>query len=99
MLFEGEKIILCHGVVDLRKGAAGLLALLDEPERGTWYLFSNRSRSLMKCLCTDGRGAWVASRRLNHGHVQWLERAAGSSVITLKNADRIAMGEAAKIYD
>ena len=38
MLFEGSKVILCHGVVDLRKGAAGLMSLVAEPEPGTWYL-------------------------------------------------------------
>ena len=42
MLLEGDKVILCHGVVDLRKGAAGLLGLMPHPKRGTWYLFSNR---------------------------------------------------------
>jgi hypothetical protein len=31
MLFEGAKVILCHGVVDLRKGAVGLLGLIPDP--------------------------------------------------------------------
>ncbi len=35
MLFEGDKVILCHGVVDLRKGAIGLLSLVPEPEPST----------------------------------------------------------------
>ena len=53
MLFEGDPVILCHGVVDLRKGAAGLLSLVPEPERGTWHLFSNRSRGRIKCVRTE----------------------------------------------
>ena len=40
MQFEDSKVILFHGVLDLRKGAAGLLALVDDPEPHTWYLFS-----------------------------------------------------------
>lgn len=89
-------MILCHGVVDLRKGAAGLLSLVPEPERGTWYLFSNRSRGLIKCVRTDGVGCWVATRRLNRGHFQWIERAAGSTAITVSDADTICMGSRIK---
>ena len=96
MLFEGDKVILCHGVVDLRKGAAGLLSLVPAPERGTWYLFSNRSRGLIKCVRTDGVGCWVATRRLNRGHFQWIERAAGSTAITVSDADTICMGSRIK---
>ena len=96
MLFEGDKVILCHGVVDLRKGAAGLLSFVPEPERGTWYLFSNRSRGLIKCVRTDGVGCWVATRRLNRGHFQWIERAAGSTAITVSDADTICMGSRIK---
>jgi hypothetical protein len=53
MQFDQSKVILFHGVVDLRKGAAGLVALVDDPQPGTWYLFSNHTRSLMKCVRLD----------------------------------------------
>ena len=96
MQFEGEKVILCHGVVDLRKGASGLLSLVPEVERGTWYMFSNRSRSLIKCVRTDGSGSWLASRRLKQGHFHWIERAAGSSAITVEDADTICSGQRIK---
>ena len=48
MQFEDSKVVLFHGVVDLRKGAAGLVALVDDSEPHTWYLFSNRSRTLIE---------------------------------------------------
>lgn len=96
MQFEGEKVILCHGVVDLRKGASGLLSLIPEVERGTWYMFANRSRSLIKCVRCDGTGSWLASRRLRRGHFHWIERAAGSSAITVKDADTICSGHRIK---
>ena len=92
MLFEGEKVIVCHGVVDLRKGIAGLLALLEEPELGTWYLFSNRTRGLIKCLRIDSTGYWLVSRRLKRGHFQWIERAAGLSCIAAADADLLCSG-------
>ncbi len=96
MLFEGNKVILCHGVVDLRKGAEGLIGLVAEPEPGTWYLFSNRTRRLIKCVRTDRTGIWMASRRLKQGYFHWLERAAGSSVITVSDADTICRGDKIK---
>lgn len=96
MLFEGDKVILCHGVVDLRKGAVGLLSLIPEPEVGTWYMFSNRTRSLIKCVRTDGTGCWMASRRLTQGHFNWIERAAGSTAIRVADADSICRGDKIK---
>lgn len=96
MLFEGEKVILCHGVVDLRKGASGLLGLVPDAERGTWYMFSNRPRRLIKCVRTDGTGCWMATRRLNRGHFYWIERAAGSTAIRVRDADSICRGEKIK---
>lgn len=67
MYFESEEVIICHGVVDLRKGAPGLLALVKPIERGKWYLFSNRSRSLIKGVLVDKQGVWLSTRRLNQG--------------------------------
>jgi hypothetical protein len=99
MQFENTKIILCHGVADLRKGAAGLLSLMDQPERDTWYLFSNRSRSLVKCVCRDRFGVWATSRRLNQGHFQWIERVAGSSRISAQVARELCLGRKPKIYE
>ena len=96
MRFEGDRVILCHGVVDLRKGAAGLLALVEAPEVGAWYLFSNRRRTLIKCVKTDGRGNWVASRRLGRGHFHWIERAAGSSAIDVRDAEAVCNGDPIK---
>lgn len=96
MQFEGEKVILCHGVVDLRKGGSGLLALLDKPKAGVWYMFSNRRRNLIKCVKTDARGTWVATRRLGRGHFYWIERAAGASSISVTDASSLCDGQRIK---
>ena len=96
MQFENEKVILCHGVVDLRKGASGLLALVEAPETGVWYMFSNRRRSLIKCVKTDSRGTWVTARRLNQGHFHWIERVAGASSIRAVEASSLCDGHRIK---
>ena len=49
------------GVVDLRKGAPGLSALVGKPDEDALYLFSNRRRSLLKFLSVDKVGTWVGA--------------------------------------
>lgn len=99
MQFEGCDVVLFHGVVDLRKGAAGLLGLIEKPEFGTWYLFSNRTRSLMKCVRLDGAGVWMGSRRLKQGRYLWVERSRGSSVLSPSAARDLCAGKKPKIYE
>ena len=96
MLFDGDRVILCHGVVDLRRGAAGLLSLLEEPESGTWYLFSNRKLDLIISVRMDKAGCWMASRRLKRGCFHWIEQAAGSTVIQVCDANSICKGDKIK---
>lgn len=98
MRFEGEAVIVCHGVVGLRlrRGAAGLLSLLDQPEQGVWYLFSNRRRSLIQCVKVDRHGIWVATRRLHRGLFYWIERAAGASSLKVNDAASMCDGERVK---
>ena len=93
MLFDGEDIVICHGVVDLRKGAGGLLALVTNARPRAWYLFSNRSRSLVKAVQMDGRGLWLVTRRIDQGVFKWLEKAEGASTISVRDASMICDGE------
>ena len=99
MDFEKSRVVLFHGVVDLRKGASGLLGLIDEPEAGTWYLFSNRTRSLLKCVRIDRAGVWMGSRRLKQGRYLWVERSRGSSVLTASAARELCSGKKPKIFE
>lgn len=99
MQFDQSKVILFHGVVDLRKGSAGLVALVDDPQPETWYLFSNRARSLMKCVRLDRSGVWVGSRRLKQGHYRWVERSRGTSVLSAEAAQELCEGKKPKIYE
>ena len=96
MVFGDKQVVLCHGVADLRKGAAGLLALLELAQVDVWYLFSNRSRSLVKGVCLDSKGSWLVTRRLKQGHFQWPERATGASLIDGLCAETICSGERLK---
>jgi hypothetical protein len=99
MHFNKSKVVLFHGVVDLRKGASGLMALVDDAEPGTWYLFSNRNRSLMKCVRLDSSGLWMGARRLKQGHYCWVERSRGTSVLSARAAEDLCEGKKPKIYE
>lgn len=101
MQFDKSKVVLFHGVVDLRKGDSGLIALVDDPELETWYLFSNsnRSRSLMKCVRLDRSGLWMGSRRLKQGHYLWVERSRGTSVLSARSAEDLCAGKKPKIHE
>jgi hypothetical protein len=96
MVFGDKKVVLCHGVADLRKGAAGLLTLLEVYELDVWYLFSNRTRSLVKGVCLNATGTWLVTCRLKQGSFQWPERACGSSLISATIAEEICAGERLK---
>ena len=74
---EADQIYVYGGVVDLRKGADGLKALVGVAESDVLYVFSNRTRALLKFLSVDATGVWCGTRRLHHRRFVWPESPAG----------------------
>ncbi len=81
-----------EGVVDLRKGALGLRALVGKPEEDALYLFSNRRRNLLKLLSVDKWGTWAGTRRLHHNHFDWPEDPRGRQKLTAQELACLVMG-------
>jgi transposase len=79
---ETERCYVYGGVVDLRKGADGLRALVGETEPGVLYLFSNRTRALLKFLSVDSTGVLCGTRRLHHRRFHWPESPQGRQKLT-----------------
>jgi len=98
MQFENHKVVLFHGVADLRRGALGLLAFVGKVEPKVWYFFSNRSRSLLKCVCRDDSGIWLATKRLDKGCFQWIEKPVGTSVLNSQQVTVLCSGNKQKIF-
>ena len=80
MLRDGHfnRIIICCGRTDLRRGASGLAAYvevnygLNAFEKGTLFLFCGRRSSVIKGICFEGIGMGVYSLRLARGnHFHW----------------------------
>jgi len=86
-LLESERCYVYGGVADLRKGANGLQALVGEAEQGVLYLFSNRTRALLKFLSVDSTGVFCGTRRLHHSRFDWPESPEGKQKLT---ADELA---------
>jgi len=65
--FTGSlKVFVAVEPVDLRRGHNGLLALVGEKLKedirsGALFVFTNRSRHLLKILYWDGTGVWLLS--------------------------------------
>ncbi len=74
---EAERCYVYGGVVDLRKGADGLGVLVGGAQPGILYVFSNRSRALLKFLALDANGVWCGTRRLHHSRFAWPEHPSG----------------------
>jgi len=89
---ETERCYVYGGVVDLRKGADGLRALVGETEQGVLYLFSNRTRALLKFLSVDSTGVLCGTRRLHHSRFDWPESPEGRQRLTCEELACLLMG-------
>ena len=89
---EAERCFVYGGVVDLRKGADSLRALIGEAEPGVLYLFSNRTRALLKFLSVDQTGVWCGTRRLHHSRFDWPESPEGRQRLTSEEMACLLIG-------
>ena len=95
---EAQRCYVYGGVVDLRKGAGGLLALLGEAEPEVLYIFSNRTRALLKFVAVDATGIWCGTRRLHQGRFGWPESPLGRQKLTAEELACLVVGGNLKKY-
>ena len=67
-----RRIWLCVEPTDMRRSFDGLSALArnhlgEDPADGSWFVFVNRRRTMLKVLSFDGGGYWVWAKRLEAG--------------------------------
>jgi len=75
-LTASTSILLATNPVDFRKQIDGLIALceqslLEQPRSGKMFVFINRSRTMIRVLCYEYNGYWLATKRLSQGRFQW----------------------------
>ena len=67
---EYDRIYLAMGPTDLRKSVDGLAHIVRQefkmdPFGNNLYIFCNKSRNRLKCLCWDKNGFWIGYKRLD----------------------------------
>jgi len=82
---QSEQIYVYGGVVDLRKGPDGLRAILGDTALEVFYVFSNRTRALLKFLSVDATGVWCGTRRLHHAGLSGRRIRVGVSDLRVQN--------------
>ncbi len=61
---------------DFRRGMNGLKALClsllqEDPFAGTFFVFTNRSKTALKILVYDGQGFWLCLKKFSKGKLPW----------------------------
>jgi transposase len=81
------KIWIAAGVTDLRRGFAGLSALVQikleqNPLSGQVFIFRGRRGDLVKLIWFDGDGLCLLAKRLERGRFIWPQATEGSVSLT-----------------
>ena len=74
--FKFLKVFLYRDYVDMRKSMNGLSIIVEEslgrnPLDGSLYIFSNRSRKILKMLYWDKTGYAIWHKRLEEARYKW----------------------------
>lgn len=61
--------------IDFRKQTDGLIALCQNqyahnPRSGALFVFINKGRTMIRILCYENNGYWLATKRLSRGYFQ-----------------------------
>jgi transposase len=66
------RVVIMHESVNFRNGIDGLASIArrvleKEPMDGTFFVFRNKRRHMLRLLFYDGGGFWLCTRRLSKG--------------------------------
>jgi len=69
---NASRIMVGTAPVDFRKGLDGFIAICKNqmqvnPRDGSFFVFRNRAKTMVRVLVYDGSGYWLATKRLSSG--------------------------------
>lgn len=72
-LTTNTKVLLATHPVDFRRQLDGLIALCQKqfnqnPRSGHLFVFINRAHTMIRIVCYEEHGYWLATKRLSRGH-------------------------------
>jgi len=78
-----QRLLLSIVPLDFRKGINTIVALvehqmLEQPDDGTLFVFTNRGRTAVKILVYDGQGYWLCMKRFSSGKLKWWPKSESS---------------------
>lgn len=79
-----SNIYVAPQAVDFRQGLDGLCGLCRQvleknPLDGAFFLFRNRSGTMIRVLVYDGQGFWLCTKRFSRGKIRWWPQTGGNS--------------------
>lgn len=79
------RIFVATHPIDMRKGIDGVAqvcreTLSSDPMTGAVFVFTNRSRKMIRLLSYDGQGYWLCSKRLSQGRFPFWPRSGTAQV-------------------
>jgi transposase len=100
MIPSGASVYVATQPVDFRKGASGLMSLVQEsgtdPFSGALYVFRSKRADRVKIVWWDGSGVCLFAKRLDEHGFHWPRIA--NSVIRLSAAQLMALIEDLQEY-
>jgi transposase len=80
------RILVATRALDFRSGIDGVAyeckaRLAEDPMSGTIFVFTNRTRKMIRLLMYDGQGYWLATKRLSSGRFPWWPKANGEMTV------------------
>lgn len=79
------RIFVATSPLDMRKGIDGVALVCrtqlgSNPMSGAVFVFTNRSRKMIRLLSYDGQGYWLATKRLSQGRFPFWPPAGATEV-------------------
>lgn len=91
-LTEATAILLALEPVDFRRQIDGLVALVEhvlskDTRSGQLFVFINRGRTMIRVLCYEDNGYWLATKRLSRGRYALWPRVQGTVSCNMLSSD------------
>lgn len=98
LLTAQTRIWLASKPADFRCGIDGFVALCrqklnQEPRNGHWFVFTNRTHTMIRVLCYDGNGFWLMTKRLSQGRFDWPKNGKALTPLMARMLTSLVAGE------